>query len=129
MRFVIEFLNAQGIAPNEIHCHLCQQSFPADLPVFVAQNCHGEHAFQKIVGQVGAKATVTRTQSIVHGISIDNCGPSFLTPQEIPALLEAEMSVAQWFQSQAADFYDTGTQKLIPRYDKCFSSGCEYVEK
>ena len=38
------------------------------------------------------------------------------------------MSVAQWFQSQAADFYDTGIQKLAPRYEKCLNSGGEYVK-
>jgi hypothetical protein len=27
---------------------------------------------------------------------------------------EAKLVVTQWFQSQAADFYDTGIQKLIP---------------
>ena len=27
------------------------------------------------------------------------------------------MSVTQWFQSQATDFYDTGIQKLVPWYD------------
>jgi hypothetical protein len=42
---------------------------------------------------------------------------------------EAEMVVTQWLQSQAADFYDTGIQKLVPRYDKCLNSGGEYVEK
>ncbi|KDR21419.1 hypothetical protein L798_03454, partial [Zootermopsis nevadensis] len=42
---------------------------------------------------------------------------------------EAEMVVTQWFQSQAADFYDTGIPKLVPRYDKCLDSGGEYVEK
>ena len=26
---------------------------------------------------------------------------------------EAEMSVTQWFQSQAADLYDTGIRKLV----------------
>jgi hypothetical protein len=36
---------------------------------------------------------------------------------------EAEMVVTQWFQTQAADFYDTGIQKLVPRYDKCLNSG------
>ena len=39
-----------------------------------------------------------------------------------------EMSVTQWFQSQAADFYDTRTQKLVPRFHKCLISGGEYVE-
>ena len=28
------------------------------------------------------------------------------------------MSVTQWFQSQAAEFYNTGIQKLVPQYDK-----------
>ena len=27
---------------------------------------------------------------------------------------EVEMSVTKWFQSQVADFYDTGIQKLVP---------------
>jgi hypothetical protein len=39
------------------------------------------------------------------------------------------MVVTLWFESQAADFYDTGIQKLVPRYDKCLNSSGEYVEK
>ena len=27
------------------------------------------------------------------------------------------MSVTQWLQSRAADFYNTGIQKLLPQYD------------
>jgi fructosamine-3-kinase len=42
---------------------------------------------------------------------------------------EAEMAVTQWFQSQAADFYDTGIQKLVPWYDKYLNSSGNYVEK
>ena len=41
VRCVIKVLNAQSLAPIEIHLHLCQQSFPADFPFLVAQNCHG----------------------------------------------------------------------------------------
>jgi hypothetical protein len=37
--------------------------------------------------------------------------------------------VKTWLSSMAADFFDTGIQKLIPRYDKCLNSGREYVEK
>jgi hypothetical protein len=37
--------------------------------------------------------------------------------------------VKTWLSSQAADCYDTGIQKLIPRYDKCLNSGGDYVEK
>jgi hypothetical protein len=36
--------------------------------------------------------------------------------------------VKTWLSSQAADFFDTGIQKLVPRYDKCHSSGGDYVK-
>ena len=71
------------MAPIQIHRQLYQQSFPADFPLLVAQNCHGAPVVQKIVHQVGAKATDTITQSKAHGVSVENCGPSFLTSQEI----------------------------------------------
>jgi histone-lysine N-methyltransferase SETMAR len=38
---------------------------------------------------------------------------------------EAEMVFTQRFLSQAADFNDTGLNKLDPRYDKCLNSGGE----
>jgi hypothetical protein len=34
-----------------------------------------------------------------------------------------------WLSSQAADFFDTGLQELILQYNKCLSSGSDYVEK
>ena len=68
VRSVIKFL----IAPIEIHRQLCQQLFRADFPLLVPQNCHGAPVVQKIVRQVGAKATGTRTQSKARGVSIDN---------------------------------------------------------
>jgi hypothetical protein len=37
--------------------------------------------------------------------------------------------VETWLSSQAADFFDTGIQKLIPRFDKCLNSSGDYVEK
>jgi hypothetical protein len=37
--------------------------------------------------------------------------------------------VKTWLSSQAADFFDTGTQKLVPRYDKCHSSVGDFIEK
>jgi len=38
-------------------------------------------------------------------------------------------TVQKWLTSQAAAFYKEGTQKLVPRYDKCLNYGGEYVEK
>ena len=84
VRSVIKFLNTQNITPIEIHRQCCQQSFPEDFSFLVAKNSHGAPVVQKIVRQVGAKATDTRTQIKAHGVSIDS-SPSFLAPQEIPA--------------------------------------------
>ena len=50
---------------------------------------------QEIVSKVDAKATDTRTQSKAHCVSIDNCGTSFLTPQEIPAQSASAFSERQ----------------------------------
>ena len=138
VRSVIKFLNAQSIAPIEIHRQLCQQSFPADFPLLVAQNCHGVPVVEKIVHQVGAKATDTRTHSKAHGVSIDNEIVVHISlhlkkflygqRQRFQNDREAEMSVTLCFQSQAADFYETGIQKLIPRNEKYLNSAGEFVE-
>jgi hypothetical protein len=37
--------------------------------------------------------------------------------------------VKTWLSPQVADFFDTGVQKLIPRYDKCLNSCGDYAEK
>jgi hypothetical protein len=37
--------------------------------------------------------------------------------------------VKTWLRSQVANFFDTGIQKLITRYDKCLNSRSDYVEK
>jgi hypothetical protein len=36
--------------------------------------------------------------------------------------------VKTWLSSQVTDFFDTGIQKLIPRYEKCLNSRDDYVE-
>jgi len=37
--------------------------------------------------------------------------------------------VMTWFKVQAADFYDSGIQKLVPRLNKCLDNAGDYVEK
>jgi len=34
-----------------------------------------------------------------------------------------------WFKGQAADFYYSGIQKLVPRLNKCLDNAGDYVEK
>jgi hypothetical protein len=37
--------------------------------------------------------------------------------------------VMTWFKGQAADFYDSGIQKLVSGLNKCLDSAGDYVEK
>ena len=34
-----------------------------------------------------------------------------------------------WSKGQAADFYDSGIEKLVPRFNKCLDNAGDYVEK
>jgi hypothetical protein len=36
--------------------------------------------------------------------------------------------VMTWFKGQAADFYDSGIQKLVPRRNKYLNNASDYVE-
>jgi hypothetical protein len=42
---------------------------------------------------------------------------------------EVHQKVMTWFKGQAADFYDSGIQKLVPRLNKCLDNASDYVEK
>jgi hypothetical protein len=37
--------------------------------------------------------------------------------------------IKTWLSSQVADLFDSLMQKLVPLYDRCLSSGGDYVEK
>ena len=42
---------------------------------------------------------------------------------------EVQEEVMTWFKGQAADFYDSEIQKLVPRLNKCFDNANDCVEK
>ena len=42
---------------------------------------------------------------------------------------EVQEEVMTWFKGLAADFYDSGIQKLVPRLNKCLDNAGDYVEK
>jgi len=42
---------------------------------------------------------------------------------------EVQEEVMMWFKGQAADYYDSGIQKLVPRLNKCLYHAGDYVEK
>jgi len=42
---------------------------------------------------------------------------------------EVQEEVMTWFKGQAADFYDSEIQKLVPRLNKYLDNVGDYVEK
>jgi len=42
---------------------------------------------------------------------------------------EMQEEVVTWFKGQAADFYDSGIQKLVPGLNKCLDNAGDYVQK
>jgi hypothetical protein len=42
---------------------------------------------------------------------------------------EVQEEVVTWFKGQAANFYDSGIQKLVPRLNKCLDNAGDCVEK
>jgi hypothetical protein len=42
---------------------------------------------------------------------------------------ETQEEVITYFKGQAADFYDSGIQKLVPRHNKCLDNAGDCVEK
>jgi hypothetical protein len=42
---------------------------------------------------------------------------------------EVQDEVMTWFKGQAANFYDSEIQKLVPRLNKCLDSAGDCVEK
>jgi histone-lysine N-methyltransferase SETMAR len=42
---------------------------------------------------------------------------------------EVQEEVMTWFEGQAADFYDSGIQKLVPILNKYLDNADDYVEK
>ena len=42
---------------------------------------------------------------------------------------EVQEEVMTWFKGQAADFYDSGIQKVVPRLNRCLDKAGDYVEK
>jgi hypothetical protein len=53
----------------------------------------------------------------------------FLTAKRFSSDDEAKTAVQHWVKTLAADFFDEGKKKIVPRYDKCLNLGGHYVEK
>jgi len=53
----------------------------------------------------------------------------YLAGKKFEDVDKVQEEVMTCFKEQAADFYDSGTQKLVPRLIKCLDNAGDYVEK
>jgi hypothetical protein len=56
-------------------------------------------------------------------------GPGIESKKKFDDDDEVQEEVVAWFKWLAADFYESGIQKLLPRLDKCLDNAGDYVEK
>jgi hypothetical protein len=54
---------------------------------------------------------------------------NFVASQDLTECEALRSTIENWLNTQAVVFCGEGMQKLVPRYDKCLSSGGEHVER
>ncbi|GFT16707.1 uncharacterized protein TNCV_1333271 [Trichonephila clavipes] len=147
VRSVIKFLNAQKIAPIEIHRQLCQvyglNIMSKQLVLrWCRQFSEGRQSAydEERSGRLSLINVDLVRQRVMENRRFTIMELSSQFPQISRSLLHEivtkhllfknmKTSVTRWFHSQVAEFYHTVIQKLIPRFDKCLNSGGDYVEK
>jgi len=100
VRSVIRFLNAKGERPAEI-----RKQIVADY------------------GNVMNRQNVTtwcREFSELYSVNLQ---------RKFDDNDEVQEEVMMWFKGLAAEFHDSGIQKLVPRLNKCLDNAGNYVEK
>ncbi|PNF33208.1 hypothetical protein B7P43_G11689 [Cryptotermes secundus] len=116
IRTVISFLHAKNMSTADIHlAHTHSPNKPKKFKQTSAYHLPGNC----FLGQE------SRADRRIHTVTPElYCETLHFSNNE-----ELMEGVETWLRSQAAHFFDTGIQKLIPRYDKYLSSSGDYVEK
>ena len=87
---------------------------------FLNAKCERPAEFHKQI--VAVYGNVMNRQNVTKLCS-ENVGKKFDYDDEV------QEEVMSWFKGEAADFYDSGIQKLVPRLNKCLDNAGDYVEK
>ena len=105
VRSVIKFFNAKSIAPIEIHHELCQ--------VYGLTRLDGQH--------ISCRSSAGRCLINIHSITLTSRSVIFIFSYtsinscwisvSVFKMRERRRWVSEWFQSQAADFCDTGYKR------------------
>ena len=131
---IIRFLNAKVERPAEIHKQIVAVYGNVMNRQNVTKWCHefsegrtdvhdeqriSDDLLQEIEGEIRANRRVT-IRELYHII------PEVSKTTIHEAVTEEVMT---WFKGQAAEFYDSGIQKLVPRLNKRLDKAGDYVEK
>jgi len=140
VRSVMRFLNAKGGGPAEIHKEIfavygnfmnrqnvtkwCRELSEGRTDVHNEQRSGrssliSEDLLRESEGEIRAdrRVTIRELQHIIPA------GKKFDDGEEV------QEEVMTWFKGQAADFYDSGIQKLVPGLNKYLDNAGDYVEK
>ena len=124
------------VADKVLECseHSADRSTSLPVPAIISRSLlHTivtEHLlFRKLCSRwVSKQLTPEHTAKCIDNISSFSYTSRISCPVSVSVFRVGEC-VSQWFQFQAADFYDTVEQTLVPLYDIYLNSGGEFAEK
>jgi len=134
IRSVIRFLNARNVLPSEIHHQICQ---------VYGDNAISDGVVRKLVRMFNEGREMLNDEarsgrpSLVNDDLVRKVNERVRDDRRF-TIFYLSLHFSQTSRNLlydivsshlAAAFYKEGTQKLVPRYDKCLNNGGEYVEK
>ena len=123
VRSVIKFFNAQSKALIEIHhTGLVFGELRVQIPVLTKR--FGV-IFVVSLSQQGQRRVGFTLPRSIYPFFIKFTNQKYWESNNLQEDPRYEVTVTRWLQSQAANLYNTGIQKLVPLYDKCLNSGGE----
>uniref|UniRef100_A0A1B6IVE1 Mos1 transposase HTH domain-containing protein n=1 Tax=Homalodisca liturata TaxID=320908 RepID=A0A1B6IVE1_9HEMI len=148
LRSVIRFLNAQNVRPIEIYRQI--KAVYGDNAMSAIQNKRRGMLSSKVVlihdnarphcsARTKAELNSFKWQIFGHPPYSPDLAPSdyhlfpklkvFLGGKNFLGDEDLKEGVKTWLHSLAAEQYNVGIEKLVPRYNKCLDSSGDFVEK
>jgi len=153
IRAVIRFIQAKNNQPADIHRQVCEVYGEGTMSDSMVRrwcrqfesgrdNVHDDKRSGRpsvvtpdLVQQIEVKIrenrrfTITDLAEFFPNVSRKTVHRILTENLQFHSDAEVETTVNNWLQQQAVDFFDTGIQKLVTRYNNCLDSAGDYVEK
>jgi len=101
-------------------------------PILSPAKCEVRSVIQSLNAKVERPAEIHKPIVAVYGNVMDRQNLHLkkrLAGKKFDDNDEVEKEVMTWFRGLAADFYDSGIQKLVPILNKCLDNAGDCVEK